>query len=98
MFHVGQLVVCVDDEGQEHLPGPYVKRGTGYTIRDRHHNGRHPVLGDGWAVWLEEIVSPTDEFGSEWGFMSSRFRPVNDSALDIFRKTEAPTPTERESA
>ena len=92
MFHVGQLVVCVHDEGQECGPGPYVRRGLVYTVRDRHHNGRHPVLGDGWAVWLEEIVSPSDEFGSEWGFLSSRFRPVQDSALGIFRKIEAPTP------
>lgn len=97
MFHVGQLVVCVDvseDQNLAWLPGDAPTKGMIYTVAK-------VGLGKSGRLVVALAEKPRHPVSSNlgyWGYRATRFRPVNDSALDIFRKTEAPTPTERESA
>jgi len=89
-FHVGQLVVCVDDgnwpwpEGHAAMP----KRGVVYTVRESvvsWTNG-HP------CVHLVEIVNPIGDYeggvGEIW-VAERRFRPVDETRLEVFRKIAA---------
>ncbi len=92
-FVPGQLVKCIDvsdlgvmSDGLE-MHGIYTVRG----VVDEWPRG-HP------GVWLEEIVRPTrpaDVFG-EVPYRASRFVPIDDKALDIFRQvlTDAPKDVE----
>lgn len=92
MFHVGQLVVCVDDEiNAVDFPVTLPVRGVVYTIRRvKNHCGDLAVL-------VHEIVSPAPVVG-EYGYLASRFRPVVDSHLDVFREMLVRPPTERVDA
>lgn len=107
MFRPDQLVVCVDDRTPEQrgivqpLGGSWVgsmgglKRGCIYTVRQC-----ADTRFFGPCVWLREIVRPPQGADSpevwgvtaEPGFMASRFRPLDDSKLSIFREMLAPSP------
>lgn len=96
MFHVGQLVVCVDDSpdpGFKWDPGDAPTKGMIYTV------AKAGIGGSGRSVIAlqEKPRPPAKIMAGHWGYRVSRFRPVQDSALDIFRRAEAPAPTERES-
>ena len=89
MFHVGQLVVCVNDTyPTNHLLGEiYPVRGVVYTIRELpYRNNLHGLL-------LVEIVNEprlySDAF-AEKAFDIRRFRPVVETRLDVFREMLAP--------
>ena len=83
----GLLVVCVDDRNwlNPYSISAHPVKGRVYTIRtidpDR-----------GGMVRLEEIINPPEDHG--WGFfegrfLASRFRPVDDTKLEVFRKIAA---------
>lgn len=91
-FEVGQRVVCIADRptNDDGLPN-FVVKGHIYTIRGvGTFKGNH-------GVWLEELANPKTK-GSwgcrERGFGVGRFRPVNESRLDIFRKLLVEPPKE----
>ena len=90
MFHVGQRVVCVNDAGLriacdlKHMP----VAGLIYTIREF-----KDVDGPGFL--LEEIVN--DLFQYSYGmdepyFCATRFHPVKNTSIEVFRKLLAPMP------
>ena len=99
MFHVGQLVVCVDDEdgkycGQFGLDVP--KTGTlcgltrwrVYTIRDV------VVTPSGHdAVRLCEITRAVSR-GWESAYSAQRFRPLSPARIAIFRQMLSDVPKE----
>ena len=97
MFHVGQLVVCVDEDPASHAkPGwSYVgdldglTRGSVYTIRD--------VLVDpvqrGNSVRLVEIVRSVYR-GREVPYAVERFRPVDETKLSVFKAMLVSPPKE----
>jgi hypothetical protein len=89
-FHVGQKVVCVDDDPRSflHAGAPGVrfsgdlnglKKGAVYTVRAF---GRYPAYPDILCVWLEEIIRPT-AFFDEPAYVAARFRPVVERKSDI---------------
>lgn len=97
-FHVGQLVVCVDDAAHPEWPGIHrpcgLRRGHVYTVRDANlrRHGRD-------CIRLVEIFRPplgSDE--SEPPFYEVRFRPIDDTKLAIFRKLLTDIPREVEQA
>lgn len=80
MFHVGQRVVCVDDEATaKYSKWPCsggmdgLKKGVVYTIRA---TGEYRGVS---CIWIEEISRPKRlaeyEYG-ELGFAVQRFRPI----------------------
>ena len=97
MFHVGQLVVCAEDDpvgicevGSSKLfEAEYLlKKGEIYTIRKL--VSKYPFLEPGassphkeLAVWLEEVVR-SDTLGSDLPFGARRFRPVKNAKIEIF--------------
>ena len=100
MFHVGQLVVCVDDSrvcppvaGRSYygdLDG--LIKGKIYTVRwcgqYMHTNGLEFI-----AVRLVEIIRPKLTGGDvECPYAAARFRPVVETSLDVFREMLAPVP------
>ena len=78
MFHVGQLVVCVDDSPGWTCHTRRVARGTIYTIGDIHAPTRRYPAG----VQLVEVPPPHP---GAW-LSAARFSPVDDARLAIFRK------------
>jgi len=96
MFHVGQLVVCVDD-GKNRM-GPQnrrhvlhgLKKGIVYTIR---WVGMSPDHGLYLCVRVVEITRPIYlHLNEEIPFCAARFRPVVETRLDVFREMLAPVP------
>lgn len=98
MFHVGQLVVCVDDTKRwRHTDsGAMVKsggygdevfptKGIVYTIRDA--GIIRPSFLDAY-VRLVEIRNQVRAYGTcgafEPCFMAERFRPVNPKRIEVF--------------
>lgn len=89
MFHVGQKVVCIDDEWIEDgiriiPPGersPF--RNSMYTIRSIHDL-------DGCYLRLEEIVNPECEPNDEVCFEACAFRPVTDISIFTSMLNNAP--------
>lgn len=104
MFHVGQLVVCVNDDPNAFVcrvklpPGNYwlheagldgLKRGHIYTIRDLGRlNKRFQIQ----QVRLVEIVRPLDPDGNEAAYALERFRWLHDGELAVFRQHLAGVP------
>lgn len=92
-FHVGQLVVCVDDAPNCFGHETRVRRGYVYTIQQI-----IPELAP-WRVteWSEGVllieVQPREECE---GFAAKRFRPVDDNRLAIFRKALTSAPKHEE--
>ena len=99
MFHVGQLVVCVDDSNVPsdwHIKGIHysyeldgLTKGVIYTIRDVYICTMHHKE----VVRLVEITRDHHElYGGETPYAAYRFRPVVETRLDVFRKMLAPVP------
>lgn len=89
-FHVGQMVVCVDDKPAAPKWGgvSFPVRGRVYTIRAVF---RHTSGADG--VWLEELRNPfAAKYGLEWGYKARRFRPVKTTSIDQFTALLNPAP------
>jgi len=91
MFHVGQLVVCVD--GRWDRCSGYKEfsptKGVVYTVREIVEHGENIGLQ------LEEIINPPYlyiEGFCEVAFAAARFRPVVETRLDVFREMLAPVP------
>lgn len=91
MFEPGQLVWCVDDVA---LPGFHfdmhgLRKGAVYTVRAKGND----ELDGGAVVYLDEINRPVRGYRTyEPGYCVSRFRPLPDERLDIFRKALEPAP------
>lgn len=100
-FHVGQLVVCVDDRpgeapmvpGIAWEPGVPVRRGNVYEVRWVGDWGDYllPVIP---CVRLIGIARP-DADHDDVPLAAERFRPVNDAKLSVFRAMLAPKPKQR---
>ena len=97
MFHVGQLVVCVDDDEDAYVNPTHryydglsgLKKGVVYTIRWVGMPRHTRYL----CVRIEEIIRPVDfEDGEETPYAAARFRPVVETSLDVFREMLAPVP------
>jgi hypothetical protein len=86
MFEIGQRVVCVDDTPKWY-PTAGVKRGEIYVVTRVHHSPRH-----GGSVELQGTPSM-----SLLGFYAERFRPVDETRLDIFRAMLTETPAQVET-
>lgn len=85
-FHVGQRVVCVDAEWPTSGKSP-LSKGTVYTVTKcfvghYYNGGAFPTGQIGELVELAETSNPSDDAR---GFKVSRFRPLDESRLDIFR-------------
>lgn len=85
MFHVGQMVVCVDaaPEGERLFKDFEIRpvKGCVYTIR-----ALESVETDVICL-LEEIVNPIllyEDGADEMLFRVSRFRPVRNTSIDVF--------------
>lgn len=104
MFHIGQLVVCVDDREnayrkfkctyQGNLDG--LAKDAIYTIRG-FYNGDNPVWNKG-DLYLEEIVRPLEGGREEAPYHYARFRPVVTTDISIFEAMLVPTPKEKVEA
>jgi hypothetical protein len=101
MFHVGQLVVCVNDAVSnvifldlDTLPGKLLEKGRIYTVRKVGppkkflHYATREFVND-TPVWLEEVVRSQGEWHDE-PFGSVRFRPVDERKIEIFTKMLEP--------
>ena len=102
MFHVGQLVVCVDDSplttgrvgsGETVQSLNLLKKGEVYTIRKIDpqwewidRDGGHYFAP---GVWLEEVVR-SDLRGLDEPMGAKRFRPVQKNKIEIFTKMLTP--------
>lgn len=105
-FHVGQLVVCVDDSPLTAPPPPRpwiqwdrdmdgLLRGRVYTIRD---SGIRSVC-DVDGVRLNEIVRrPCPVTGTDPAYSARRFRPVDDTRIAVFRQALTSVPQGEEVA
>lgn len=83
MFHVGQLVVCVDDyQNFPQSPIRYLSKGKVYEVIEINVEDFEPRVG----VRVGGI-----EWGN-WYADSGRFRPVVETRLDVFREMLAPVP------
>jgi hypothetical protein len=102
MFHVGQLVVCADDNASNLVffdfdappTGKLIENGRIYTVREigparnfRDHRTRKIVQDV--PVWLEEVVRNQGEWHDE-PFGARRFRPVDERKIEIFTKMLEP--------
>jgi hypothetical protein len=91
-FHVGQLVVCVNDrfspcEYWRAAVSSFPKLNAIYTIRSMRE--AHGLLG----LCFYEIVSRPAEFSEgfvEPAFNSKNFRPVKKTSIDVFERLLAP--------
>ena len=94
MFHVGLLVVCVNDRvGDFDRPDLFryggdldgLRRGKVYTIIGRYTSPEgHP------CVALSEIRRPS----GEPGYAAARFRPVDETKLSVFQAMLVSPPKE----
>jgi hypothetical protein len=100
MFAPGQNVICVDDKGFTLTYTQTPVAGCIYPVRRVRPDldGKwQPVVG----VLLHEVVNPTRRLTfpdgvriDEPGFVATRFRPVRDTSIDVFRKLLEPQPEE----
>jgi len=89
MFHVGQLVCCINDQPPPHDPVRRLVRGTVYTVV-----GVVCGFGGGDGLLLAEAQLP-EEF---YGFAAERFRPLSEARLAVFRSMLSPTPKQEVEA
>lgn len=75
MFEPGQLVKCVDDRRRDAVK--LLERGRIYTV----------ALSSGALLLIEELEPPPPFVG----FRASRFRPIPDHQIELFRKMLRPT-------
>lgn len=91
MFHIGQLVVCINTEKFGCGAQTFPVKGRVYTVRELFTYNGEP------HVHLNEIVNPPDDFPAGYGepwFNAKRFRPVDDKRIEVFRRI-ATSPKER---
>lgn len=86
MFHVGQMVVSINDftsVAGRHSRLP--KKGEVFTIRDIHDHRK------GLGLCLEESIGkPCPEFNcSDWCFAAEYFCPVRPTSIELFRQIVA---------
>lgn len=89
-----EQVVCVDDS----LPkcvvwsGDPVVRGCVYTVRERLVSP--PGFEDAGVlgVYLEEARRGVRECGTEEGYLASRFVPIRDESIEVFREIARKVP------
>lgn len=100
-FAVGMRVLCVDDI-ERHIGDIRYKRGLSGLTKGRVYTVRRfdPYHYDGVSeaaptVWLEEITRRHDPriMYEEQGFLASRFRPLDESRLTVFRQMLVTPPT-----
>lgn len=91
IFHVGQRVACIDATTRlvvlpENCTLP--TKGGVYHVRGGYRN---PGWNDQYILLLEEIVNPICRaWGLEYGFCSSRFRPVKPTSIEVFHQLLSP--------
>lgn len=94
-FYPGQRVVCVNGEkARSRAIGGWAPRTGGvYTVRGSWCHDEMTLL------LLEEYVHP-DKFDgvNEYGWDATRFRPLDEKRLDVFRAMLAPKPKVRENS
>lgn len=90
MFKAGQRVVCVDAKPRKHTKEPvllrFLKEGAIYTVRSFE---AFPGEEDYPTLRLVEITLPTlQETIGPWevGYAPSRFRPVQETNIDVFQE------------
>lgn len=101
-FHVGQRVVCVDDDFGPHSSHPklsgvhWPQRGAVYTIRAMDFIAAS--YGEGTVLWFHEITNPVVKFRDlppmEVAFVAKFFRPVKTTSIEIFRQMLVTPPRE----
>lgn len=98
-FHVGQLVVCVDDDTLPGEPGPYVREGVVYTVASVLWEPTRGPWGAGECqTLLFAELKPNVQRGWCTGYDASHFRPITDEKLAVFRQHLAPSPKQTEPA
>ena len=89
MFTPGQLVLCVDDNWNPQSkvePTPHFPiKGNVYRIRDTLN-----LMDNRIGLYLEEIVCNKTIDGIEFSWIARAFRPLSNSALDVFREALNP--------
>lgn len=96
MFHVGQLVICVDARpAPDGEPMP-IRLGTIYTVA-RWAVFPEVINGPG-VVLAEPAAQPRARFGY-WApaYDPARFRPIDDSKIEVFRKALKDVPADLET-
>jgi hypothetical protein len=92
MFHVGQLVVCVDDSpsicrgGLQSVP---LERGRIYTVREVCSDFVF-FTGKDTGIKVDEVMRATRD-GPDHPFGACRFRPVQKTSISIFTAMLSPT-------
>ena len=80
MFMPGQKVACVDDNfplGIEKLYKALPKKDEIYTVRDLVPGVSLNNSEGETAIYLVELVNPSNSHGIEYGFNAERFAPLN---------------------
>ena len=95
-FHVGQLVVCVDNKPRRRDTSDPVlvnlESGRIYTIRGLTHFEPLPP-----GVYLEEVVNTPNETWAgivEPSYCADRFRPIKTTSIEALRKVVEDIPRE----
>ena len=89
-FHVGQNIVCVDDAPGRVSGVSALVRGRIYTIRGINTKSENEI---GFLLVGVPRRRPDHRDGSERGWVSTRFRPLDESRLSIFREMLVTPPT-----
>ncbi len=79
MFMPGQKVACVDDRfplGIEKLYSALPKKDEIYTVRDLVPGVSLSNSEGETAIYLVELVNPSNSHGIEYGFNAERFAPL----------------------
>lgn len=91
-FYIGQKVVCIDDspvrnaDDRPHWFGlDTLKRGAIYTISDIEPDASS-IFQDSSSIGLRLQEVKVYWFGKEWWLGTSRFRPLETKAIEIFRQ------------
>jgi hypothetical protein len=96
MFHVNQLVLCVENSVASEYRETCPEKGRVYTVRDVSYE---EAVGS--LIRLAEIVNLPRTYRQgvqEAWFVSSSFRPIDEARLLQFRKLLAPQPTREYAA
>lgn len=95
MFHIGQLVVCIDNAPATHHYGPDsvagLEKGRIYTIREYHPNYPFTNAPGEAGVKLEEITRTYSRHVDAY-YGVRRFRPVKQTSIDCFTAILTKTP------
>lgn len=95
-FHVGQKVVCINDTFKNVSIDQLIRKGQIYTVRWVGMYS-HYVDGEFLGIKLEEIHRGDDDGPEGYGaadmpYRASRFRPLVEDKISMFRKLLAPKP------